>query len=63
MIEQFWKLLRRRATQNRLFDGLADLKKSLRASLCDFQTVKARVRRLIAGCYTRPENRTGSAGS
>ena len=33
-VERFWKKLRRRATHNRLFDTLADLKASLRASLC-----------------------------
>ncbi len=37
-IERFWKLLRRRATHNRLFDTLADLKTSIRASLCYYQT-------------------------
>jgi len=63
VIERFWKVLRRRATHNRLFDGMADLKRSLRASLCYFQTVRGRVRRLIAGCYARPEKRTVSAGS
>jgi transposase len=63
VIERFWKVLRRRATHNRLFDSLADLRRSLRASLCYFQTVRGRVRRLIAGCYTRPENRTVSAVS
>ena len=46
-----------------LFDSLADLKRSLRASLCDFQTVKGRLRRLVARCYTRPTNQTASAGS
>ena len=56
-------MLRRRATHNRLFDTLADLKRSLRASLCYFQTVRGRVRSLIARCYTRPENQTASAGS
>ena len=44
-IERFWKLLRRRATHNRLFESLADLKRSLRASLCYFQTVRGRIRR------------------
>jgi transposase len=34
VIERFWKLLRRRATHNRLFDTLADLKRSIRANLC-----------------------------
>ena len=63
VIERFWKLLRRRATHNRLFDSLADLRRSLRASLCYFQTVRGRVQRLSAGCYTRTENRTVSAGS
>jgi hypothetical protein len=33
LIERFWKLLRRRATHNRYFDALTDLKSSLRASL------------------------------
>jgi hypothetical protein len=37
---RFWKKLRRRATHNRLFDTLADLKASLRASLCYFQTMR-----------------------
>ena len=53
-IERFWRVLRRRATHNRLFDCLADLKRSLRSSLCYFQTVRGRVRSLIARCYTRP---------
>ena len=48
-IERFWKKLRRRATHNRLFDTLADLKTSLRASLCYFQTVRHKVKSIIAG--------------
>jgi transposase len=62
VIERFWRLLRRRATHNRLFDSLAELKASLRASLCHYQTGRGRVRSLIAGCYTRPENQTASPG-
>jgi len=54
VIERFWKLLRRRAAHNRLFDNLADLKRSLRASLCYYQTMRGRVRSLIVGCYTLP---------
>jgi transposase len=46
-IERFWKVLRRRATHNRLFDTLADLKRSLRASLSYFQTVRDRVETLL----------------
>jgi transposase len=62
VIERFWKRLRRRATHNRLFEGLADLKRSLRASLCYFQTVRGRIRTLVAGCYSRPANQKASAG-
>ena len=42
-------MLRRRATHNRLFDALADLKKSVRANLSYFQTVRQRVLTLIKG--------------
>lgn len=62
VIERFWKSLRRRATHNRLFDHLADLKRSLRASLSYYQTMRGRVRSLIAGCYTRTAKRTESPG-
>ena len=46
-IERFWKKLRRRATHNRLFDSLAELKQSLRASLCYFQTMRHKVKSLL----------------
>jgi transposase len=55
-IERFWKKLRRRATHNRLFETLADLKSSLRASLCYFQTVRQKVRSIIEG---RPTQKAG----
>jgi transposase len=48
-IERLWKKLRRRATHNRLFDTLADLKSSLRASLSYFQTMRHKVKSIIAG--------------
>jgi transposase len=48
-IERFWKKLRRRATHNRLFDTLADLKASLRASLSYFQTARHKVKSIIHG--------------
>jgi transposase len=54
VIERFWKKLRRRATPNRLFDTLSDLKRSIRASLSYFQTMRERVKSLIAGCSTLP---------
>jgi transposase len=59
-IERFWKVLRRRATHNRLFDTLADLKGSLRNSLCYFQTMRGRVKSLLNGRRKRPANRTAS---
>jgi hypothetical protein len=39
----------RRATHNRLFDTLANLKASLRASLCYFQTMRHKVRNILEG--------------
>ena len=63
ILERFWKLLRRRATHNRLFDTLTDLKRSIRASLCYFQTVRRRIETLIAKCYPRPVNQTPSTGT
>jgi transposase len=62
VIERFWKLLRRRATHNRLFDTLADLRRSVRNSLRYFQKVRTRLQSLIANCYPRPINQTPSAG-
>ena len=47
LIERFWKVLRRRATHNRLFPALAQLKRALRNSLCYYQTLKHRVLSLI----------------
>jgi hypothetical protein len=49
VIERFWKRLRRRATHNRLFDTIADLKSSVRNSLRYFQTVRGRLLTLING--------------
>ncbi len=54
-VERFWKKLRRRATHNRLFDTLADLKASVRASLCYFQTMRHKVKSIIEG---RPKRKT-----
>jgi transposase len=59
-IERFWKSLRRRATHNRLFDTLADLKTSIRASLCYYQTMRDRVRTLLD---RKAKKRTPSNGS
>jgi transposase len=59
-IERFWKMLRRRATHNRLFDSLTDLKKSIRNNLCYFQTMRSRVKTLLNGRKKRTANRTAS---
>ena len=62
VIERFWKLLRRRATHNRLFETTADLRRSLRASLCYYQTVRGRIRSLVADCYALPIKQTVKTG-
>jgi transposase len=62
VIERFWKLLRRRATHNRLFDTLADLRRSIRNSLRYFQTVRRRIQTLIADCYPQPINQSLPTG-
>ncbi len=59
-IERLWKVLRRRATHNRLFDALADLKRSIRASLSYFQTMRERVKTLLQA-KRKKANRTASA--
>lgn len=56
VIERFWKKLRRRATHNRLFDEIADLKSSVRNSLRYFQTVKRRLLTLINGRPKKQKN-------
>jgi|SRR5215475_11365717 len=54
VIERLWKVLRRRATHNRLFLTVADLKRALRNSLCYYQTLRHRVLSLIQ----KPKKRT-----
>jgi transposase len=49
VIERFWKKLRRRATHNRLFDTIKDLKASVRNSLRYFRAVRSRLLSLING--------------
>jgi transposase len=47
VIERFWKILRRRATHNRLFTAVGALKRALRNSLCYYQTLRHRVLSMI----------------
>ena len=49
VIERFWRKLRRRATHNRLFDTIKDLKASVRNSLRYFQTVRTKLLSLVNG--------------
>ena len=56
VIERFWKLLRRRATHNRLFATMAQLKQALRSSLGYYQTLKHRVLTLIASRRKRTKS-------
>jgi DDE superfamily endonuclease len=55
VIERFWKVLRRRATHNRLFPSPARLKQALRHSLCYYQTLKHRVLSLIQSLKKRTQ--------
>jgi transposase len=55
VIERLWKVLRRRATHNRLFPTLAQLKQALRSSLCYYQTLKHRVSSLIQSSKKRTQ--------
>src|SRR5262249_18502917 len=59
-IERFWKALRRRATHNRLFDTLADLRRALRSSPSHFPTMRDRIKTLL---HRRPRKQTPSFGS
>jgi DDE superfamily endonuclease len=53
--ERWWKVVRRRATHNRLFPTNTHLQPALRNSLCDDQTLKHRVRSLIHSPKKRTE--------
>lgn len=47
VIERLWKILRRRATHNRFFPSMSRMRKSIRNSLCYYQTLKHRLLSLI----------------
>jgi transposase len=53
VIERFWKVLRRRATHNRLFPTMTGLKQSLHNNLCYYHTLKQRVLSLIQSSKKR----------
>jgi len=54
--ERFWKVLRRRATHNRLFPTMAQLTRTLRNSLCYDQTLKHRVLSVIQSSSKRTKS-------
>jgi transposase len=56
VIERFWKVLRRRATHNRLFPTMAQLKQTVRNSLCYYQTLKHRVLSVIQSARKRTKS-------
>jgi transposase len=47
LIERFWRVLRRRATHNRLFLTMAELRTALRVSFCYFHTMRHKVLSLL----------------
>jgi transposase len=61
LIERFWRVLRRRATHNRLFASMTELKTALRASLCYFHTMRRKVLSLIhSPCKKKDAELTGA---
>lgn len=47
VIERLWRVLRRRATHNRLFASMTPLRATLRNNLCYFQTMRQKVLSLV----------------
>lgn len=55
LIERFWRVLRRRATHNRLFATMAEVRTALRANFCYFHTMRHKVLSLIHSPRKRKE--------
>jgi hypothetical protein len=47
VLERFWRVVRRRATHNRLFASMAAWRATLRNNISDFQTMRQKVRSLM----------------
>jgi undecaprenyl pyrophosphate phosphatase UppP len=58
---RFWRVLRRRATHNRLFTTMAELRAVLRASFCYFHTMRHKVLSLIHSPRKRKEAKLTAA--
>lgn len=56
-IERFWKILRRRASHNRLFETMKTLRVALRGSISYFQTYRERILSLMGGAK-RPRRKS-----
>ena len=56
VIERLWKLLRRRATHNRLFEALPAMCAALRDSLRYYQVMKCRILSMIRSPRRRPKS-------
>jgi DDE superfamily endonuclease len=59
VVERLWRVWRRRATHDRLFDTMAALRRALRASPCYYQTLRHKVLSLIRA----PKNVAQSAAA
>jgi hypothetical protein len=55
LIERLWRVLRRRATHNRLFTTMPELRTALRASFCYFAKMRHKVLSLIHSPRKRKE--------
>lgn len=55
LIERFWRVLRRRATHNRLFLSMTELRTALRASFCYFSKMRHKVLSVIHSPRKRKE--------
>jgi transposase len=55
VIERLWRVLRRRATHNRLFASMRELRTALRASFCYFQTMRHKILSIIHSPRKRKE--------
>lgn len=62
-IERWWKLLRHRATHNRLFLTTKLLRRSLRASISYYQTVRKRITSMLGNVWEFPESELDPAAS
>ncbi|HXG21041.1 MAG TPA: IS630 family transposase [Methylomirabilota bacterium] len=61
LIERLWRVLRRRATHNRLFATMAALRTALRASFCYFSTMRHKVLSLIRSPQKKKEAKSPDA--